>query len=782
MPDIPQPVPKKTAGEPGSLVQSPGTPEGGRTPPNNLPLSLSGLVGRGREIAEIEGLLAKHRLLMLTGPGGSGKTRLALAMTHQVVGDYEDGAWLVELSPLSDPDLVPQAVASVLGVREASGSPLLETLASHLRSKHLLLVLDNCEHLVGACADLAKALLSRCPNLSILATSREALGVDGESLFFVPPLSLPDPRRLPAADGLLGYEAARLFVQRARAVRPEFALTEENAMAVAQVCYRLDGMPLAIELAAARTRVLSVEQISERLDDRFVLLTGGRKALAHHRTLRATMDWSHELLSEEEKVLFRRLSVFAGGFTLGAAEAVCAGGGVEEAEVLDQLTSLVDKSLVLTTEQEREARYRLLETIRQYGLERLEAWGEAEPVRERHAQYYLVLTEEAERQLREQGTWLRRLGTEHANLRAALGWSLDPQGSEERAELGLRLAAALGMVRFWNVYGPSEGLSWLERGLAGSGASPRPVRVKALSEAAWIAGARGDYGKAMALLGEVEEAFAKSRNLGGEPGVGASLVQLGQLLAMDGSDHQRVEALLEEAERLRWELPDQKPRAYLLLYLGLAALDRDHYERMVALLEEGMVLFRKLGDKYGVGVCCYTMGIAALNRGDTERAAALLEEAMHALRELGDKVAIFHCLLGAAGVAGSRGESARAARLWGAAEALGEAFAIAVLPAIRAHYDYGGLLAAARAGTDELAWEAAWAEGRAMTPEQAVAYALEPRPEEPNSPPAYPAGLSAREVEVLKLVAKGMTNAQIATELYISPCTVNAHLGSIYQK
>jgi non-specific serine/threonine protein kinase len=699
-----------------------------------------------------------------------------------VAGAYEDGVWLVELAPLSDPELVAQAVASVFGVREAPGRTLLETLAHHLGSKTVLIVLDNCEHLVEACASLAETLLRHCPNLRVLATSREALGVSGETLFFVPSLSLPDPRRLLAADSLSDYEAARLFVERARSVRPGFELTEQNAVAVAQICHRLDGMPLAIELAAARARALSAEQIASRLDDRFALLTGGRTVLAHHGTLRATMEWSYELLCEEEQTLFRRLSVFVGGFTLEAAEAVGSGGGTDEAGVLDLLTSLVVKSLVFVTERDGETRYGLLETVGQYGLERLEASGEAEPVRERHARYYLVLAEEAERQLREQGTWLRRLGTEHANLRAALGWSLDPQGSEERAELGLRLAAALGMVRFWNVYGPSEGLRWLDRGLAGSDKSPRPVRVKALSEAAWIAGVRGDHGKAIALLGEVEEAFAESRDLGGEQGVPASLVQLGQLLAMHGSDHQRVEALLEEAERLRWELPDQEPRAYLLLYLGLAALDRDHYERMVALLEESTVLFRKLGDTYGVGVCRYTMGIAAMNKGDLERAAALLEEAMHALQKLGDKVAIFHCLLGAAGVAGSRGEPTRAARLWGAAEALGEAFAVTVLPAIRPHYDYGGLLAAVRAGTDKLAWEAAWAEGRAMTPEQAVQYALEPTPEELNSPPAYPAGLSVREVEVLRLVARGMTNSQIATELYISPRTVNAHLGSVYHK
>src|SRR5215212_2875798 len=371
-------------------------------PKNNLPFQLTSLVGRRREIAKVEDMITEARLLTLTGPGGSGKTRLALAVAAEVVAeveDYEDGAWLVELGSLSDPELVLQALASVLGVREAPGSPLLETLSDHLRSRSMLLVLDNCEHLVGACASLAEALLRSCANLSILATSREALGVTGESIFSVPPLSLPDPRRLPAPEGLTRYESTRLFIERARAAKHDFALTMGNAMAVSQVCYRLDGIPLAIELAAARTKVLSVEQISSRLDDSFRLLTGGgRPSLAHQRTLRTAMDWSHELLSSEERAMLRRLSVFAGGFTLEAAEAVGAGGGIEEGGVLDLLSSLVDKSLVLVTEQDGETRYRLLETVRQYAAEKLEQAGEADGVRRRHAQYYLALAEEAERE------------------------------------------------------------------------------------------------------------------------------------------------------------------------------------------------------------------------------------------------------------------------------------------------------------------------------------------------------------------------------------------------
>jgi predicted ATPase/DNA-binding CsgD family transcriptional regulator len=781
MPDTPRPAPKNSAGDPGSVARSPGASEGGRTPPSNLPIELSSFVGRGREVAEIGALLSEHRLLTLTGPGGSGKTRLALRVASGAVEGYEEGVWLVELTPLTDPELVPQAVASVLGVRESPERSLMETLAAHLGSKTELLVLDNCEHLVGACASLAEALLGRCPNLSVLATSREALGAEGEALFVVPSLSLPDPRRLPAADGLPDYEAARLFAERARAVRPTFEVTEQNAMAVAQVCHRLDGMPLAIELAAARVKALSVEQISSRLDDRFALLTGGgRTVAAHHWTLRATMDWSHDLLSEEEKVLFRRLSVFAGGFTLEAAEEVCAGGGTNEARVLDPLASLVDKSLVLFEERDGEPRYRLLETVGQYASGKLEA-GEAERLRKRHAEYYLKMAEEAEPDLGKQGTRLRRLAQEHDNFRAALGRALGPEASAETARLGLGMAVALGYRRFWAVHGLGEGLGWLERGLARGDEMPAALRAEALNIGGWMANVLGDYAKAVILL---EESLALSRGLGDERAVAASLVRLGQLLAMHGGDRDRVDELCGEAEALLPGLSGPPLVAPVLVFLGMAALVEDDHGRARASLEEGLALFRGLGDMYGVAVCCATMGFVALREGDTELADPMFGEALAALREVGDRAVMLHCLTGEASVLALRGDAARAARLWGAAEALGEAASVSLLLVIGSRYDREGHVAAARSRLGGEKFAAAWAEGRRMTPEEAVEYALDKplAPEQTDAPPAYPAGLSAREAQILGLLAAGLTNAKIAEELYISPRTVNAHLRSVYHK
>jgi predicted ATPase len=352
---------------------------------------------------------------------------LALAVASGVSERFEDGSWLVELAPHSDPELVPQAVASALSVREEPGRPLSETLSGYLEAREQLLVLDNCEHLVGACAELADALLRSCASLRILATSREALGVPGEALFAIPPLSLPDLRHLPAVKDLLHSEATVLFVERASAVKRDFALDESNAMAVAQVCYRLDGIPLAIELAAARVKMLPVEQISTRLDNSLGLLTGGgRTALPRQRTLRATMDWGHELLPEDERVLFRRLSVFVGSFALDGAEVVGSDADPEPEDVFERLAHLVDKSLVSVVEQENgKARYRLLETIRQYAREKLDESGEARFIRRRHAEHYLALAEQAKPELKgaRQEEWLRRLESKHGNLGAALGWT-----------------------------------------------------------------------------------------------------------------------------------------------------------------------------------------------------------------------------------------------------------------------------------------------------------------------------------------------------------------------
>jgi predicted ATPase/DNA-binding CsgD family transcriptional regulator len=749
-------------------------------PENNLPLQLTGLVGREREISEVGRLLGEARLLTLTGPGGSGKTRLALAVAFEVVEKYEDGVWLVELASLSDSELVPEAVASVLGVREATGTPLLGTLAEHLRSRSMLLVLDNCEHLIEASASLAEALLRRCPDLSILATSREALGITGESIFAVPPLSLPDPRRLPDPEMLARYEATRLFFERARAVKHDFSLTGGNAVAVAQVCYRLDGIPLAIELAAARARVLSVEQISARLDDSFGLLSGGgrRSALAHQRTLRAAMDWSHDLLSSEERILLRRLSVFAGGFVLEAAEAVGTGEGIEEAGVLDLMGSLVDKSLVLTMEQDEEARYRLLETVRQYASEKLEETGEADGVRRRHARYYLALAEEAERGSSgpDQARWLERLEAEHDNLRAALGWSLGGGG----AEVGLGLAAALWS--FWYTHGHlSEGRRWLESAVLENDPLRTRAKARALGGAGYIALFQGEYEAAKALL---EEGLLLYRELEEKEGIASSLIYLGFVAVLGERDLETVPALYEEAVGLGPEIEDRRVVANLLLFQGLITIGQGDYERAAELHEEALVLFREIRDVQGMGHCLNNLALVAVIQGEYDEASTLIRENLLIATGSDYKLIIYYSLLGLGLVAASREQPARAARLWGAVEAMEEVFGIRITPLARSATNYESHLAASRSRLGEAAWEATWVEGRAMTPEQAVEYALEPPQEapQPESPPIYPSGLSTREVEVLRLVARGMTNAQIAQELFISPRTVNGHLRSVYHK
>jgi len=416
--------------------------------PNNLPRQLTSFIGREKEMTEVKRLLSTAYLVTLTGSGGAGKTRLALEVAADLVEGYPDGVWLAEFAPIADPALVPKTVASALNVSEQPGRDMIETLVDSLRPKALLLLLDNCEHLLAACRDLAATLLRQCSRVRILATSREGLRVPGETLWRVPSLSVPeDIRHLPAPKELVLYDAVRLFVDRAVATTPGFTVTSENASAVAQVCQRLDGIPLAIELAAARVKVLALEQIAARLDDRFRLLTGGSPMLLpRQQTLRATLDWSYGLLSNQERAVLRRLSVYAGGWTLEAAEAICVGGGVEASDILDLLTSLVDKSLVLAETPRGEARYRLLETVRQYAYDRLPEAGEEAEVRTRHRDWYLVLAEQADRELHgpRQELWLERLEMEHDNLRAALERSrVQKDGAEAGASLVLEHARLL---------------------------------------------------------------------------------------------------------------------------------------------------------------------------------------------------------------------------------------------------------------------------------------------------------------------------------------------------
>ena len=747
-------------------------------PPNNLPLELSSFVGREKELTEVRRLLVDGRLLTLTGPGGCGKTRLALVAAGDLVGGFEDGAWLVELASLADPALVQGAVASTLGVREQPGSQPTETLSGYLRTKKLLLILDNCEHLVEACAVLAEALLRACPNLRILATSREALGIAGETRLTVPPLSLPDPRHLPAVGDLVRYEAANLFVERAKAVKPEFALTERNAMSVAQICYRLDGIPLALELAAARVGVLSVEQIAARLDDRFALLTGGgRTALARQRTLGAAMDWSHELLPQGERRLLRRLSVFAGGFTLEAAEAVCSefpsDGEVERGEVLDLISRLVDKSLVLVAERGGEARCRLLETVRQYGREKLERSGETAEIQRRHAGFMLGLAEEAGPGLKgpRQGEWLERLETEHGNLRAAMRWLLE----KGEAEAAARFAWALWL--FWFHRGhQEEGRRWIEEVLTKNDALPTDLQARVLYADGALSWGFRENPDTIRLL---EESRALFRRAGDRHGEALALAASG-IPTLQQGDVERAIVILEEGIELLRESGDKWETSFMLAHLGMIYLDRGEDARATRLFEESLALSWETGHKFAGCVSLYNLARVAQAQGYHERAAGLYAVGLTLALELGDKANAAYCLEGLARVTGARGDHEGAARIFGAAEALLEAAGDPLYAHAQDRADYERAMDALRSRLNEEAFRAAWTEGRAMEMERAVGYAL--RPMKPSVPPVHPAGLSAREVEVLRLVANGMTNAQVARELFISPNTVNRHLNSIYGK
>jgi predicted ATPase/DNA-binding CsgD family transcriptional regulator len=721
-------------------------------------------------------------LLTLTGSGGCGKTRLALAAADELMGRFEDGVWLVELASLADPSLVQRAVASALDIREQPGNPPTGTLSDHLRTRKMLLVLDNCEHLVEACAVLAEGLLRTCPSLRILATSREAFGIAGETRLAVPPLSLPDPRHLPAVEVVAHYEAASLFVDRAKTVKPEFALTGRNAMSVAQICYRLDGIPLAIELAAARVKVLSVGQIAARLDDRFALLTdGGRTALARQRTLEAAMDWSYELLSQGERALFRRLSVFAGGFTLGAAETVCSrlpsDEELQQSEMLDLLSRLVDKSLVLVGERDGESRYRLLETIRQYGREKLERSGEAAEVRRRHAGFMLELAEEAGPELKgpRQGEWLERLETEHDNLRAAMRWLLEEGPAEGRAEAAARLAWALWL--FWFHRGhQDEGRAWIEGLLARSDALSTELQAKVLYADGAMSWGLRESSDTIQLLEESRALFRQAKDRHGEA---LALAATG-VPTLQRGDVERATAILEEGIELLREAGDKWETSFMLAHLGMIYLDRDEGARATRHFEESLALSREVGHKFSGSVSLTNLARAAQARGDHERAAGLYAEGLTLAVELSDKANAAYCLEGLARVTSARGNHERAVRLFGTAEALLEAAGGPLYAHAQDRALHERAVEALRSRLDEEAFRAAWSEGRATEMERAIEYALEPR--ESPATPAHPAGLSAREVEVLRLVANGMTNAQVARELFISPNTVNRHLNSIYGK
>ena len=663
-------------------VTAPGLPS--RFPPlktldefqHNLPLQLTSFVGREKEIVEVKRQLLGDRFVTLTGPGGTGKTRLALQVAAELLELFPDGVWLVEFASLSDPTLVAQTVAAALGVRESAGRPIINLLTDYLRNRELLLILDNCEHLLSASAELVTALMQTCPNLCILVTSREALNIVGELSFRVPSLSIPDARRLPALPALSQYEAMRLFVERAEIVQPGFELTDTNARAVAQICHRLDGIPLAIELSVARVKMMPVEQVAARLDDRFRLLTGGsRTAMPRHQTLRALIDWSYDLLSEAERTLFRRLSVFAGGWTLEAAEAVCTGEDLDPYDVLDLLTQLVNKSLILPdAEADAQARYRQLETIRQYGRERLLEAGGGENVRDRHLQYYLELSEQAEPELRgpDQVAWLDRLEKEMDNIRAALEWALDVD-----VQAGLRIAGAL--LWFWHIRtSKNEGIEWIERELereaqTRNGARRSPgqalVRGKALNTIGSLMIMHGDADRAVDLS---EESLKLHEELGAEGRQGAAHALWN--LAQGTSYHEDLEgawALTERSRVLFQEVGDIFGVAQCLDHLGSYALIKADYEQARQIWEEDLALRRRLGDRDGVAWSLSLLANLAMWIGEPEHAWQLYTESKNAFREIGNKWAVSMALSGMGSVRLSQGDFEGAAKLYEEALAYG---------------------------------------------------------------------------------------------------------------
>jgi predicted ATPase/DNA-binding SARP family transcriptional activator len=616
-------------------------------PRHNLPAQLTSFIGREKELAEIERLISTHRLVTLAGPGGTGKTRLSLQAAGRILASFPQGVWLVELAPLADPAHVPAAIAAALGLREEAGRPALTILTDFLRAKKILIVLDNCEHLVEECAQLAETLLSQCAELRLLASSREALGVSGEVPFRVPSLSTPDVRQLPAIEVLTKYEAVRLFVERATTIQPGFALTNDNGPAIARLCHRLDGIPLAVELAAARVTMLRVEQIAARLDDRFRLLTGGsRTALPRHQTLRASMDWSYELLSEAEQIMLGRLSVFAGGWMLEAAEAVCSEQSSVNSEqlpvnsqslptvhrtlftedVLDLLTHLVDKSLVVVErEQGTETRYRLLETIRQYAREKLVEAGGGEAVRQRHLTYYLNLAEQAEPELTgpNQVAWLKRLDDELDNLRAALEWAL-----ETDVEAGVRIAAV--PWRFWEARGYTrEQSGWLAQ-LLGRPMSSGAARAKALAAQADCLFEVGDLVQARALA---EQGLELSRAESDRQAEALNLFYLGSVILVQG-DVVSGRALLEESLALYQALGDKPGQADVL---NILSLDHRNEAQAWAVLEECLRLYRELGHLAGVGSTLSRMAQQAYWSGDLSSPVNWLAEALAIQRQLGSK-------------------------------------------------------------------------------------------------------------------------------------------------
>jgi predicted ATPase/DNA-binding SARP family transcriptional activator len=730
-------------------------------PAHNLPAQTTSFVGREEEVAELIHLLeiSTCRLVTILGPGGIGKTRLVLQAGSQLLADYPDGVWFVALAPISDSGLVASAIAQTFDVREAGGRPLLDRLKDYLRDKQLLLLLDNFEQVIEA-APLIGELLAAAPGLKVVVTSRAVLRLYGEHELVVPSLRLPNRTDQVSPTQLTQYAATQLFVERAQVVRADFSATHENAPAIAQICVRLDGLPLAIELAATRVKLFPPQSLVARLERRLPLLRGGARDLpARQRTLRDTIAWSYDLLAPAEQMLFARLAVFVGGWTIEAAEAVCNANDDLGIAIVDGLAALIDQSLVRQGPGiNGEPRFTMLETIREYALERLQATGEVGRMRDCHLAYYLTLVERAERQ--RQGTaleqWYERLTAEIDNLRAARQWSRTAASS---AEAELRLVGALWW--FWLGMGNTfEALAWLEVALERrSGVAPR-LQALVLLGAGEMCLEQGDYQRATALY---QESLALYRGFGDQRGIARALHYLGYMERLRGNyeearlyqeeclklyreigeikdaswallmlgdvfedqgDHQQATSYFCEALTHNQPLADKEVCGWATINLGRIAHAQGNPEQATALYQEGLALFRNLKYQYGIAHVLTDLGDVAHTQGDDERAMAFYRESLGLLRETGGPHYICKCLEGAAGMAGIQGRPEQAARLFGAVERLRDSTATPIRPVDRVTYHR--LVDTTRAQLDDKTFAAAWAEGRAMTLEQAIAYALAP--------------------------------------------------------
>ena len=861
--------PPSKAAHPRRAAEAPFPPEAARSKPwlASLPVPLTSLIGRDQEVQAIGDLLAQPevRLLTITGTGGVGKTRIALQVAADLLEEFADGIHFISLAPISDPDLVIPTIAATLAIKETAAQPLLDLLKAALQNKHLLLVLDNFEQILPAAPQLLD-LLASCPKLKVMVTSRAALHLTGEHEFAVPPLAVPNLTQLPTFADLARVASVCLFVERAQALKVDFALTAANARTIAEICVRLDGLPLAVELAAARSKLLPPQALLKRLSQRLQILTSGtRDVPARQQTLRNTLSWSYDLLPSQEQGLFRHLSVFVGGCTLEGIEAIATALHDEAGHILDEVASLLDKNLLIQKEQSNgEPRLMMLETVREFGLACLLESGEAIPVRDAHAAYYLRAMEEREPKLvgRESLRWLEQVEWEHDNLRGALNWLLESEQSEQ----ALRLSSALW--HFWSTRGyVGEGLTYLERGIEGKKVG-ESVRAKALNVAADLLLTFDNFDRAaefcqeslqlyeglaekagsatsLCLLGAayqykgkideaqvlLNESLALFRELGDTGGAAEVVENLAHLAFYQG-EYARAFALAEESLGLFKEVEDTQNIAKMLTVLLNMASYRGVYAGSEALAKESLALHRELGDKVGIADVLFAQGDVLLNQGEYAKARPLLEEALVTHRELGLKGRISSTLFSLARIAFGQGEYAEAerlhleslalkrevdhkwwiplgleelgavaamqghshwaARLVGAAAAMRETLHLPPEPANRSNYERG--IAHARIQLGEKAFARALAEGRSMALEQvlvtreAMKMPISAPTTQAASPPlekslpTYPAGLTAREVEVLRLVAQGLTDAQVAEHLVISPRTVNWYLTSIYSK